>query len=247
MLSQMRANAKYIWYFVVAAFILGFIFFQTSGLSGRNRNSTTTTVFSVNGEDVPYTQWAAQTQRREQEAQQRLGRGLTLDEQKELEQQTYDEMVSDILLQQEYRKRGIAVSDQEVRDAAQTSPPQAFLQAPELQTDGKSDPEKYQRYLSSPMAKQSGLLLQLEAMYRDQIPKEKLFEQVASQVYVTDAQLWNLWRDSHDSAQISYVSWHPDQAADSSIHVSDKAIHEYFLAHKKELGTKGRAVVSLLI
>jgi len=247
MLSSMRANAKYIWWFVVAAFIVGFLLYQTSGLSGRTRNSATTTVFSVNGQDVSYTQWANATQRREQEAQQRAGRGLTLDEQKELEQQTFDEMVSDILLTQEYQKRGISVSDAEIRQAAETSPPQAFLQAPELQTDGKFDPEKYQRYLSSPTAKQSGLLLQLEAMYRDQIPREKLFEQVASQVYVTDAQLWNLWKDQHDSAQISYVSWHPDEVPDSSVHVSDAAVHEYFESHKKELSKKGTASVSVLI
>jgi peptidyl-prolyl cis-trans isomerase D len=247
MLSQMRANAKYIWYFVVAAFIVGFLLYQTSGLSGRTRNTATTTVFKVNGQEVGLTQWLNATQHREQEAQQRAGRGLTLDEQKELEQQTYDEMVSDILLQQEYQKRGIGVSDDEVREMAQTSPPPAFLQAPELQTDGKFDPEKYQRYLSSPMAKQSGLLLQLEALYRDQIPKEKLFEQVASEVYITDAQLWSLWRDGHDSAQISYVSWHPDEVADSSVHVSDEAIHEYFEAHKKQLARKGRASVSVLV
>jgi peptidyl-prolyl cis-trans isomerase D len=247
MLSSMRANAKYIWWFVVAAFILGFLLYQTSGLSGRTRATATTTVFSVNGHDVPLTQWLNATQQREQEAQQRLNRGLTLDEQKELEQQTFDEMVSEILLDQEYQRRGITVSDAEIQEAALTNPPPAFLQAPELQTDGKFDPEKYQRYLSSPMAKQSGVLLQLEAMYRDQVPKEKLFEEVATPVYVTDAQLWSLWRDTHDSAQISYVSWHPDQVADSTIHVSDAAIHEYFLAHKKELGRKGRASVSLLV
>jgi|HubBroStandDraft_6_1064221.scaffolds.fasta_scaffold41021_1 peptidyl-prolyl cis-trans isomerase D len=247
MLSQMRANAKYIWYFVVAAFIIGFLLYQTSGLAGRTKNTASTTVFSVNGQDITYIQWSNATQRRYQEAQQRAGRALTLDEQKELEQQTYDEMVSDILLEQEYQKRGIGVSDEEIREAAQTNPPQAFLQAPELQTDGRFDPEKYQRYLSSPGAKQSGLLLQLEAMYRDQIPKEKLFEQVASSVYVTDAQLWSLWRDGHDSAQISYVSWHPDAVADSTVHVTDEAIHEYFVAHKKQLGRKGRASVSILI
>ena len=123
MLSQMRANAKYIWYFVVAAFIVGFLLYQTSGLSGERRNSATTTVFSVNGQKIGYIEWSNAVQRREQEAQQRLTRGLTLDEQKELEQQTYDEMVSDILLQQEYQKRGISVSDEEVREAAQISPP----------------------------------------------------------------------------------------------------------------------------
>lgn len=247
MLSSMRSNAKYIWWFVVICFVAVFLFYQSSGLSGQQRNTAQTKVFSVNGQSVTFTEWSSALQRREQEGQQRLGRGLTLDEQKELEQQTYDQMVGEILLQQEYQKRGITVSDNEVREAAQTQPPQAFLQAPELQTDGKFDPEKYQRYLSSPGAKQSGLLLQLEALYRDQIPQQKLFEEIASQVYVTDAQLWNLWKDSHDTAEISYVSWHPDEVPDSTVHVTDAEVHEYFESHKKQLARKGSASVSVLI
>jgi hypothetical protein len=31
------------------------------------------------------------------------------------------------------------------------------MRSPELQTDGRFDPEKYRRYLNSPVARQSGL------------------------------------------------------------------------------------------
>ncbi len=243
----MRANAKYIWFFVAAAFVGVFLFYQTSGLSGKAPNTASTVVATVNGHDILLTQWLNATQRREQDAQQRLGRALTLDEQKAVNEQTFDEMVSDILLSDEFSRRGINVSDAEIQEAAESNPPPAFMQAPELQTDGRFDPEKYQRYLTSPQARQSGLLLQLEAMYRDQIPKEKLFEQVASSIYVTDAQLWSYWRDTHDSSQISYVAWHPDEVPDSSIHISDQAARAYYDSHKKDLTKKGRASVSVLV
>jgi peptidyl-prolyl cis-trans isomerase D len=246
-LQQMRGGAKYIWLAIFIFFVVGFLLYQTSGLSTRSPNSTSTVVATVNGQDIVLAAWQSQLQRREQEAQQRIGRSLTLDEQKQLEQQTFDELTQQLLLEQEFKKRGIRVADKEIIDAANTSPPPELMQSPELQTDGHFDIEKYQRYLSSPMAKSEGLLAGLEQMYRNEIPREKLFNQVATTVFVSDAQLWNLWRDTHDSAQISFVAWQPDIARDTAIQVSDADIKAYYDAHKKELTQKGHAMLSLLI
>jgi peptidyl-prolyl cis-trans isomerase D len=246
-LQTMRGSARYIWFFFALCFIVGFLLYQTSGLSTQSRNTSSTVVASVNGQDVVLGAWQNQLARRQQEAQQRAGRSLTLDEQKRLEQQTFDEMVSQILLDQEFKRRRIQVSDAEIIQAAQTSPPPELQQAPELQTDGHFDIEKYQRYLSSPMARSQGLLAGLEGMYRSEIPREKLFNQIATSVYVTDAQLWNLWKDTHDSAQISFVAWHPDQAPAGAPPISDAAIKSYYDAHQKDLTRKGHALITLVV
>ncbi len=192
------------------------------------------------------TVWLEAVRRREQEASQRLGRQLTLDEEEQLKQDVFNQLVSEILLEQEYARRNIHVSDAEVVDAARTSPPPEFLQAPELQTDGHFDEAKYQRFLSSPMARAQGVLSGLEALYRSEIPREKLFEQVASDVYLTDDQLWNIWRDTHDSAQISWVGFRPDMVPDSSVPVSDAEMRQYYDTHHDALARKGTAVLSLL-
>jgi peptidyl-prolyl cis-trans isomerase D len=246
-LQQMRGGAKYIWLAIFIFFVVGFLLYQTSGLSTQATNTTSTVVASVNGEKILLAEWQAQLSRREQEAQQRTGRSLNLDEQKRIEQQTFDELVQRILLDQEFKKRGIRVADKEIIDAAESSPPPELMQAPELQTDGHFDMEKYQRYLSSPMARSQGLLVGLEQMYRNEIPREKLFNQVATTVFVSDAQLWNLWRDTHDSAQISFAFWQPDASSDTAARITNADIQAYYDAHKSELTRKGHALVSLLV
>ena len=40
--------------------------------------------------------------------------------------------------------------------------------------------QKYLRFIGSPMARQSGILAGLESFYRNEIPKQKLFDQIAS-------------------------------------------------------------------
>lgn len=246
MLQSMRSAAKYIWIFIVVAFVGVFLFTETSGLLGRQPVTTGTPVAEVNGDEIPYTTWLQASQQRIQQEQEARGRSLTLDEEEQIRNDVFEQLVQSILLDQEYKRRGIRVTDEEIIQAAQFSPPPQFMQAPELQTDGRFDLEKYQRFLKSAAARQQGLYFQLENYYRTEIPRAKLYEQIASEVFVTDDQLWAAYKDQHDSAKVSFVAFDPESIPDSGITVSDAEIRTYYDAHKKELERPGRAVVSIL-
>jgi parvulin-like peptidyl-prolyl isomerase len=242
----MRSAAKYIWVFIVVVFVGVFLFTETSGLLGRSRITTGTAVAKVNGEEIPYTTWVQAAQQRIQQEQEGRGRSLTLDEEEQIRNDVFNQLVQSLLLDQEYKRRGIRVTAEEIVQAAQFSPPPQFMQSPELQTDGRFDLEKYQRFLKSAAARQQGLYYQLENYYRTEIPRAKLYEQVASEVFVTDDELWRAYRDQHDSSKVSFVSFDPASVPDSGITVSDAEISAYYDAHKKELERPGRAVVSIL-
>ena len=243
----MRASAKYIWIIIVVLFVGGFLLAQTSGLLGRAPVTSTTAVASVNGEDILATTWYQSTQNLEQQATQASSQSISLDERQRLQNQAYDQLVSDALLRQEYRRRGITVTDDEILQAARFSPPPQLMQSPDLQTEGQFDPAKYQRFLQSPMARQQGLLYQLEQYYRTEIPKEKLFDQIANDVYISDEELWRRWQDSHDSAEVSFVAFEPDRIQDSAVRVSDDEIRAYYDTHKKIFERPARARVSIII
>jgi peptidyl-prolyl cis-trans isomerase D len=243
----MRASAKYIWIIIVVLFVGGFLLAQTSGLLGRAPVTSTTAVATVNGEDILATTWYQATQNLEQDATQRSSQSISLDERERLMNQAFEQLVSDALLRQEYRRRGITVSDDEILQAARYSPPPQLMQAPDLQTDGQFDPAKYQRFLSSPLARQQGLLYQLEQYYRTEVPKEKLFDQIATDVYVSDEQLWRRFQDTHDSAQVTFAPFEPDRIPDSAVRVSDDEVRAYYDTHKKMFERSGSAKVSVLI
>ncbi len=245
MLQTMRSSAKWVFWILAVAFIGGFLLVETSGLLGSSPVTPTTAVATVNGKDILYTDWQRRSQQLLNQQQQQSGRSLTRDEQRQIENQAFDEMVAEVLLQQEYTKRGITVSDDELRDYARYAPPSWIRNAPDLQTEGQFDAAKYQRYLTSPSARQSGLLVALEQYYRTEVPKEKLFEQVTNGLYVTDAELWRAWADASDSASASFVAFHPTpNKADSS--ASDDDLRKYYEAHKTEFDRPGQAVLSVL-
>ena len=242
----MRNHAKWIWIIIVVAFVGGFLLFQTSGLAGRAAVTTSTAVGKVNGTEISYIAWQNATAQLSQQQEQQLGRGLTLDERAQLETQAFNELVSDILLKQEYSKRGIRVTDDEIIAAARTTPPPQFMQAPELQTGGQFDPSKYQRFLSSPSARQQGLLAQLETFYRAEIPKQKLYNEVAGDIFVPDTRLWLVWRDAHDSATVAAVSFKPDVTKEIKDAVTDAEMQKYYDAHPKDFDHPGRAALSIV-
>ncbi|HEY4305704.1 MAG TPA: peptidyl-prolyl cis-trans isomerase [Gemmatimonadaceae bacterium] len=246
MLQQMRSLAKYVWLLVALAFVGGFLLYETSGLIGRTPITTTTAVAVVNGHELMYRDYIARVQNQMQTEQASAGRTLTPDDNRRIENSVFDAMVSETLLNDEYRKRRIVVSDDEIKDFARYAPPPWLQQEPSLQTDGRFDMAKYQRLLGSAQARQGGLLVQLEGYYRSEIPREKLFEQITGAVYASASELWRAWRDQHDSAQVSFVAFTPtpDDAAAKAI--SDGDLHTYFDAHKTEFQGPGRAVLSVM-
>ena len=242
----MRNNAKWIWLVIVVAFVGGFLLYQTSGLAGRAVITPSTAVATVNGTEIGYLTWQNTAASMEQQQEQQIGRGLTLDERSQVETQAFNNLVSDALLHQEYSRRGIGVTDDEIIAAAKNSPPPEYQQLPELQTDGRFDKSKYQRFLASPTARQQGLLASLEAYYRSEIPRQKLYNEIAGDVYPSDTRLWSVFRDSHDSATISDVSFKPDVTKQLRDAVTDDEIQKYYDAHQKDFDRPGHASLSIV-
>jgi len=240
----MRSVAKYIWVFIVVAFVGGFLLVQTSGLLGSAALTPTTAVAEVNGHSILWSEWQQRVQ--QTVGNQQRSRSLTQDEMRQVENDALDEMIVQVLLEQEYRRRHISATDEELREYARYAPPPFLYNAPDLQTDGRFDPQKYQRLLASPQARQGGLLTGLETYYRTEIPKEKLFGQLTDGVYLSDSDLWRTWRDEHDTAQVSFVAWRSDFSPDAAKAVGDAEARAYFEQHKKEFELPGHAWLSVL-
>src|SRR2546426_387383 len=242
MMRAMRQNAKWIFYILAFAFIGWLVFDVGMGVTGRGQYGGADVVLKVNGRAVHVPQYqqalqAAYDQYRHQGA----GR-LTREDEQQISDQVVKQLVQQVLFEQEYKRLGITVSDEEVIQAARSSPPPEIMGTPEFQTNGQFDISKWQRFLAS--GSDPRFLEQLEARYRDQIPQLKLAQYVTADVYVSDAKLWRIYRDLHEAVTVALLAVRPEQIADADTPVSDAELEGYYRPHAAEFKQRAMAFLS---
>ena len=152
---------------------------------------------------------------------------------RQIEDDAWDQIVTQRLLQQELDRRGIRVSDDEIREAARMAPPPELMSAPAFQTDGQFDINKYHQFLAQPQ--DPAFLLQLEAYYRDVIPRSKLYFQTSAGLTVSDGQLWRMYRDANEKATVQYIAFDPGALVPAGeVNVTDEAVRDYYEEHEDE-------------
>src|SRR5438445_1703318 len=244
MMRAMRENAKWIFYILAVAFIGWLVFDVGMGITGRGNYGSSDVVLKVNGREVHLQEYDAARQAAFEQVRRQAGGRLTREEEQQVENQVVDELTQTLLLEQQYRKLGITVSDQELIQAAQSAPPPEVMQSPEFQTNGQFDITKWQRYLGS--ASDPQLLHALESRYRQQIPQVKLAQYLTADIFVPDAKLWRIYRDQHESVSVAAVAIRASQLPDQDAPVSDAELQQYYAAHKADFKRPATAFLSYI-
>lgn len=243
-MKQMRENTKWIMLVTALAFVGLMVFQWGMDVSGRSANAQGD-LGKVNDSAITYAEFNDAYRSLYDQRQQQTKTPITTAESKQIEDQAWNQIVMDRLIAQELHRRGIAVTDQEVKDAARFSPPPEFYNYEIFQTNGQFDLEKYQRFLGSTQADPQ-LLRDLEAYYRRVIPRSKLFQQVTGTVVVPDGELWRLYREQHEKASVRYVALDPQALVPAAnVSVSDEDIANYYNQHRADFQRPAGAEVKV--
>jgi len=232
----MRAQSKWVFYILAIAFVGWLAVGQVMEILGPSGN----VVLKVNRKEFPVTEYQRRIQLAYEQYRQQNGNApLTREDEQQIGDQVINQMVQEALLQQEYKRLGIRVSDAEIIEAARTSPPPEVMRDPQFQTDGQFDGRKWNQFLA---AADQQLLAQIEAIYREEIPRIKLAQYLTSDVYVSDAKLWRIYKDQHDSVRIASLAVWPYTLPDTTP-IGDGELRAYIAKHEDELKRPGVAYV----
>ena len=240
MMRTMREIAKPVFWVVAITFIGWLAYGQVTEIFSGGRD----VVLKVDGREVRLPQYNAALQVAYEQARRQSGGTLTREDEQQAQNQVVDQAIQMVLLEQQYRKLGITVTDQELVQAAQSSPPPEVMQAPEFQTNGEFDITKWQRYIAS--ASDPQFLQSLEARYRQQIPEVKLVQYLTADVYISDPKLWRIYRDQHESVTTVVLPIRPEQIPDQDAPVSDAELQQYYESHKADFKRPAVAFLSYI-
>jgi len=247
MMKQMRENTKWIMLIVAIAFVALMVFDWGMDVTGRSGSQLTGEIGRVNGEAVPYEEFNAVYRTLYDQQQTAVVGPLGEAMQRQIEDAAWERVITQRLIAQELKARGIVVTNDEILQAARYEPPPELRTNPLFLTDGQFDIDKYHQFMANP-AVDTELLIELERFYREQIPRSKLFFQQTAGVYVTDDELWQIWRDTRDSVTARFVAFDPQALVpDEAITLSDGEIDAWYREHREDYIRPARARVKYVM
>ena len=230
---------------VVAITFFAWLVLDLSGITGGTGLLTQTSVGKVNGQSIDARTYQNIVQQSIDARQRQSPAAMGLEDYQQVRDEVWDQIVQNSVLDAEYRRRGIGVTDDEVVQAIRTSPLPEFRNVPEFQTDSQFDLGKYQRWLTSSVAQQ--YLPSLEAQYRDELQRVKLLRLVTSDIYLSDAALWEHFRDENERVKVGLTAIVPRNAVpDSAIKVSDAELAAYYKSHQSDFERPQTAYLSFV-
>jgi peptidyl-prolyl cis-trans isomerase D len=244
MMQAFRNAAKPIMV-VVAITFFAWLVLDLSGITGGTGLLTNTSVGRVNGQSIDARSYQTIVQQSIDARQQQTPGTLGLEDYQQVRDQVWDQIIQGRVLDTEYRRRGISVSDDEIVQAIRNSPLAEFQNVPEFQTDSQFDLGKYQRWLTSSVAQQ--YLPSLEAQYRGELQRAKLLRVVTADVYLSDAALWEQYRDENETVKVGLTAIIPRNAVpDSAVKLSDAEVAAYYKSHLDDFKRQPTAYLSFV-
>ena len=230
---------------VVAFTFFAWLVLDLSGITGGTGLLTRTAVGKVNGRSIDARTYQSVVQQ-SIDARQRQSPGpLGLEDYAQIRDEVWEQFVQNTVLDAEYRRRGITVSEDEIVQAIRNAPPAEVQKIPEFQTDSQFDLGKYQRWLTSSVAQQ--YLPALEAQFRDQLERSKLLRVVTADVYLSDPALWEQYRDEHEMVKVELTAIIPRNVVpDSAVKLSDADLQAYYKAHLDDFKRPPTAFMSFV-
>ncbi len=244
MMQAFRNAAKPVVILITVTFMIWMVV-DLSGITGSGGIFSRTTVGSINGDAVDLRTYQQAVQNATTQRQQQVSRSLTLQETQQVRDQVWEGFVQSAVLHDEISKRHISVTPDEVAQLIAQVPPPEIQQAPDFQTNGQFDPSKYQAWLGSAVGQQ--YIPYLEQQYRDEILRAKLLRNVTADVFLSDAALWERYRDQNESVTIALTPLVPNRVIpDSAVQVEPAEVDAYYQAHKDEFDRPATAYLSYL-
>ncbi|NLR64946.1 hypothetical protein HGH92_11580 [Chitinophaga varians] len=214
----------------IVSFLLQDAFFGKSSLARRS-----TTVGKVNGEELDLGEYQRRIQDAEAGARQQMPNG-NIDEQTRqyIREQVWNQFLNEQIMQAQYAKLGVAVTEAEVVDQIKGKNPNPIV-VQQFTRDGQFDRVALQQTIAqAPQNPQiRAALAQLETYIAKSQEQLKYITLIKQGVYYPKWMAAQQQEDNSKTATVSYVSVPYASIADSTIKVTDAELNRFIQDHKQ--------------
>lgn len=242
MMTKLRELSKVFIIIVAVAFIALMVFEWGADYSTRSR--VRDTVGSVNGHKLTYGMFTDLYQQLYEGQRARLG-DVNLDENdlRQLREQVWEQFIQRTLFEEEMKKLGITVSDSEIVYQLYNYPLEDFKQHPAFKTDDVFDMSKYRAALGNPNIP----WLQVEEIYRQQIPFIKLQNIITNTVRISDQEVFDYYRRQNMKVKVEYLAINANSFNKPDIEISEAELRTFYNQHKDDYKQEEKRQLSYVV
>ena len=223
MFEGMRKNAK------IVIYIVAFVFIAMMALGGI------TSIFNpkpyvgkIAGKKIHYSEYSqylknAYAARVQQNPEEEINDKVA----KEINDQTWNQLVDEILINKEIKRYRIKATDEDIIQRLQ-DPYDDIKAIPDFQTDSLFDYQKYNEVL----LQNENFAAWYEMRIRSTLPRELLFEKIKSEVQVTEPEVEEDYFMKNNKADAKIIFFDPQKIKEFEI--TDEEVEQYYEDNKEE-------------
>ncbi len=244
MLGALRSNTKIVLWIVVVGFV-GFIFagwgkgLQSSRRAGPERG----TIGRVDGVPITYRDFTEMMRERLVTYAERMG-GQVPDQTREvIQEEVWNALVSDILVEREIVRLGIDVPDRTVVDMLWSSPPDFVYNSAAFQDEqGNFNFDVYHREIQLNPERWEGIA----QAYRTSLQRQMLQQEIQSAAFVSENEVWEEYVATNEKVRAKYVAVDPRRTESDGLEPTDEEVRNYFEMHRADYEKPATAVLDYI-
>lgn len=137
----------------------------------------------------------------------------------------WDQLILELALQSQMEEMGIAVTDQEIRDAVFGDNPDPIIRQFFGRPDGSIDRATLRAFVEAPEAAADWIII--ENQIRERRMQEKINQYVQSSIFITNREIEQEYRMTNSRANVSFVRFPFSEISDDEITVSDSDLRTF--------------------
>ncbi len=240
LMSSIRKNLATMFAVLAFLFVLMIVFEWGMDLSGRSQGfmgGDPDAIGEVNGQKISYKQFSDLVRRSVEAQKNQTGQDPDEDAERTIRSQVWNQLVEDVLVQEEIKRLGITVTDQEIRDVVQGANPPEFLTSQFRDSTGTFRRDAYLQAMMNPQNKEAWL--QVEEIVREQQKRQKLQSLLLASVGVAESEILKRYMDRTVTSDVEFVLFDFNRLVpDSSVTVTDDDLETAYRNHPEDFKTR---------
>ncbi len=235
LMNKLRDKTHIILIILILAFLATIVFEWGMDYLGL-RGGQVTELGSVNGQEIKYADFESQVNFAIDQQRQQTGEDPDENLIKMIRDQVWDQMVTQILAEQEIKRLGITVTNQEILNWVYNSPQTLpdVIKRNFIDSTGQFNMAVYQQALTTKTPEVTKFWAQVEEYLKQTLLSQKLQSVITGTVRVTEGEVMQRFKDENIKASFDYVFLDANSVMDAQIQVSDDDMKNYYENHKDD-------------